>query len=113
MPHRVRDTTSASITVRGKKLDRLRPRRKPAKLAIVRIMLGGVRRPVHDELLAVLFDQRGEPLAVERRHMPRAAMRAIVVAGRRPLIGPDALAARAFVEVEKPGHNGFLRHDTN
>lgn len=72
-------------------------------------MLGGIRRPVHDKLIAVLFDQRGKPLAVERRHMPRAAMRAIVVARRRPLIGPDALAARAFVEVEKPGHANRLR----
>lgn len=97
-----------SIVVCSKKFDGLFSRGKAAKLAIVRIVLGGVRRPEHDELLAVLLDQRGERLAVERRHVPRAAMRAIVVARRRPLIDPDALTARAFVKVEKPGHANRL-----
>jgi hypothetical protein len=108
MPPRVRDTSPGSITVDRQEFDRLLARRKPAKLAIVRLMLGGVRRPEHHKLLAVLLDQRGERFAVERRHMPRAAMRAIVITCRRPLIGPDALAARAFVEVEEPGHASHL-----
>ena len=67
-------------------------------------MLRRLRRPEHDELLAFLFDQRGEFLAPKRRHVPRAAVRASVVAHAGPFIGPFAPATIAFVEVEKPGH---------
>ena len=40
--------------------------------------------------------------------MPRAAMRAIVVARAGPLIGPYPLAAGASIEVQEPSHAGLL-----
>ncbi len=67
-------------SVRGEKFQRLLARREAAKLAVVGFVLRGFGRPEHDELLAFLFDQRGEFLALEWRHVPRAAMRASVVA---------------------------------
>src|SRR6476660_1583964 len=39
-------------------------------------------------------------------------MRAFIVAHARPFVGPSALAARAFVEVEKPGHANLLGSQT-
>src|SRR3984893_14551110 len=75
-------------------------------------MLRGLRRPEHDELLAFLFDQRRKFLAIVRRHMPRAAVRTVVVAHAGPLIGPYPPAAGASVEVEKPGHASLLGSQT-
>src|SRR3974390_1944727 len=40
-------------------------------------------------------------------------MRAVVVAHTGPLIGPNAFAAGASVEVEKPGHANLPRNDPN
>src|SRR5712664_3422786 len=96
--------TTTRSPVRRQKLQRLLARRKTAQLAIVRIVFGGLGRPEHHEFLTVRFNQRGELFAVMWRHMPRAAVRTIVVAHRRPLIGPSPLAAGAFVEIQKPGH---------
>src|ERR1700737_1088444 len=88
------------------------PREGKRPLAIVGIMLRGLRRPEHDEFRAFLFDQRRKFLAVVRRHMPRAAVRTVVVAHAGPLIGPYPPAAGASVEVEKPGHASLLGSQT-
>src|SRR5450631_3175737 len=74
--------------VSGKKFQRLLARREAAEFTIVGIVLRRLRRPEHDEFLAVLCNQRGQRLAVVGRHVPRPAMRAVVVAHARPLIGP-------------------------
>jgi hypothetical protein len=95
--------------VRAEELQRLLSRWEAAKLAIVRIMLSRLRRPEDDEFLAFLFDDRRQFFAVIRRHIPRPAMRACVVAHAGPFIGPSASAARAFVEIEKPGHASLLK----
>jgi hypothetical protein len=75
-------------------------------------MLRRLRRPEHDELLALFFDQDGEFFAVARRHVPRAAMRTAIVAHAGPLIGPYPLATGASVEIEKPGHASLLGSQT-
>jgi hypothetical protein len=97
------------LLVSRQKLQRLLARREATKLAVVRFVLSGFGRPQNDELPAFLFDQRGEFLALKRRHVPRAAMRASVIAHAGPFIGPSAPATIAFVEVEKPGHASLLR----
>jgi hypothetical protein len=81
--------------------------RKATKLAIVGIMLGRTGRTERDELVAVLLDQFGQVLAVERRHMSRAAVRAIVVAHARPLIEPCPFATGTSVEIQKPSHEAY------
>src|SRR4051812_6946844 len=104
MPHRVRDTMLTSIPIRSEKLDRLLPRRKAAELAIVGIVLRGVRRQQYHELPTSLVNYRSEALALAGRHVTRAAMRTFVVAHAGPLVRPCAVATRAFVVIEKPGH---------
>src|SRR6202022_2125236 len=99
-----RGMTEKGSPVSGQELQRLLTRRKAPEFAIVRFMLRRFRGPQHDEFPAFLFDQRGEFLAVVRRHMPRAAMRTVIVAHAGPLIGPYPLAAAASVEIQKPGH---------
>src|SRR5258708_6698780 len=54
----------------------------------------------------------GQIVTVVRRHVPRAAMRTIVVAHAGPFVGPFPLAAGASVEVEKPGHASLLGSQT-
>ena len=53
---------------------------------------------------AARLDHLGQVLALRGRHVARAAMRALVVARARPLVGPRALATLAFIMIEKPGH---------
>ena len=55
-------------------------------------------------LVAISLNEFGHVFAVAGRRMPRAAMRAVVVAHAGPFIGPYPLAACASVDVEKPGH---------
>ncbi len=70
-------------------------------------MICGVRRTNSDKLFAILLDELSQVLAVKGRHMPRAAVRAVVVTRAGPLIEPYALAAGASVEIQKPGHAGL------
>ena len=44
--------------------------------------------------------------------MAGSAIRAIVVAHTRPLVGPSTPTTRAFVEIEKPGHASLLGSQT-
>src|SRR5258707_11753535 len=94
--------------VSGQKLERLFARGKTAHLAIVGIVFGCIGRAHSDKLVAILFNELSQTLTVEGRHMPCAAMRAIVVAHAGPLIGPYPPAACASVEIQKPGHAGLL-----
>ena len=75
-------------------------------------MLGCIGRANGDELAAVLLDKLSQVLAVEGRHIPRAAMRTFVVAHAGPLVGPFALAAGASVEIQEPGHASLLGSQT-
>src|SRR6476661_7336772 len=59
-------------------------RRKTTNLAIVGIVLGRIGRTYRNELVAVLLDKLGQVFTVKRRHMPRAAMRTIIVACAGP-----------------------------
>ena len=67
-------------------------------------MPGRVWRTNRNKLLPILLDKLSDVLAVEGRHVPRAAMRAVIVAHAGPLIGPYPLAAGASVEIQKPSH---------
>ena len=82
------------------------PRREAAYFAIIRIVLGRVGRSKCDETISILGDNVGEVLAIERRHVARFAMRALVVAGAGPLTGPYPAASVASIEVQKPRHAG-------
>jgi hypothetical protein len=101
-----------SCVHRSQKFLSLFTRRKTAHLAIVGIVICGVRRTNSDELVAVLLNKFGEVLAIKRRHMPRAAMWTIVVARAGPLIEPYAFAAGAPVKIEKPSHASLLGSQT-
>jgi hypothetical protein len=81
--------------------------RKATKLAIVGIMLRRTGRAERDELVTVLFDEFGQVLAIERRHMSCAAVRAIVVAHARPLIEPCPSATGTSVEIQKPSQEAY------
>jgi hypothetical protein len=73
---------------RSQKFLRFLERRKTAKLAVVGIVFGCVRRPERDKFVAVLLNNFCQVLTVEGRHMPRPAVRAIIVAHAGPLVGP-------------------------
>src|SRR4051794_26168032 len=47
-----------------------------------------------------------------RRHVACAAVWTFVVAHTGPLVGPDARAAGASIDVQKPCHAGLLRSQT-
>src|SRR6185437_12520752 len=85
------------------KLQRPLARRETAQFAVVRFVLRGFGRPEHDEFAAFLLDHGGEGITLERRHVPRAAMRTLVVTHAGPLVRPHPPAATAFVEVQEPG----------
>src|ERR1700675_3492686 len=68
---------------------------KPTTLAIVGIMPGRVWRTNRNKLLPILLDKLSDVLAIEGRHVPCAAMRAVVVACAGPLISPYAFATGA------------------
>jgi hypothetical protein len=78
--------------------------RKASNFAIVGLVLGRIGRADCDELVANLLDKLCQIFALERRHVPYAAMRAFVVAHAGPLVGPYPVAAGASVDIEKPGH---------
>ena len=69
-------------------------------------MLGCFRRPQHHVLAASFFNHMGQVVTVSGRHVPRAAMRTIVVAHARPLVSPIVAAVFACVVVEEPCHVG-------
>jgi len=83
---------------------RLRVRLEATQLAIVRVMLRGFRRLENNELSAAFLDDFGQVVALERRHMPRTAFGAVVVARAGPFVGPSRAAALADVVVAEPGH---------
>jgi hypothetical protein len=72
--------------------------------AVTRIALSRSWRAQHNVLGAVGLNHMSEIIALERRHVPRAALRAIVVAHRGPFILPCRAAARADVVIAEPGH---------
>src|SRR6266851_233503 len=89
---------------RSQKFLGLLTRRKAPDLFIVGLVLRRVGRTNCNKLVAILLNMLGQIITVVRRHVPRAAMRTIVVAHAGPLVGPYPLAACAFVEIEKPCH---------
>src|ERR1700744_4931093 len=98
-----------SSSVRAEEFERLLSRREAAKLAIVRIVFSRLRGPEDDEFLALLFDYRRQFFALIRRHIPCPTVRAFVITHAGPLIGPPAIAAGTFVEIEEPGHAHLQR----
>jgi hypothetical protein len=83
--------------------------RETAEFFIVRIVLRCIGRTHDDKVPAISLNKFGHVFAVAGRHMPRATMRAVVVAHAGPFVGPYPLAAGASVDVEKPGHGGLQR----
>lgn len=67
-------------------------------------MLSRVGRSEHDKLAAIFANDFGKVITVIRRHVPSAAVRAIVIAHARPFIGPLAAAPCAFVVIAIPSH---------
>src|SRR5438067_5065739 len=73
--------------------------REAAYLNVVRVVLRRAWRTQSDELTAMPPDNLRQVLAVERRHVPRAATRALVVARAGPLISPYPFASVASVKL--------------
>lgn len=68
-------------------------------------MFRRLRRPQHDKLATVRFDHFRQVVAFVRRHMPRTAIGAIVVAHARPFVAPFGIAASTFVVVAVPSRD--------
>ena len=101
-----RSNASLSRVDRNQEFLGLFPCREAAQFAIIGIVLGRVRRTKRDEFIRILSNNAGEVLAIERRHIARATMRALVIARAGPLIGPYPPASVASIEVQKPGDAG-------
>src|SRR5207248_669597 len=86
--------------------------REAAYLNVVRVVLRRAWRTQSDELTAMPPDNLRQVLAVEWRHIPRAAPRTLVVARAGPLISPYPFATITSVEIEKPSHPNLLGPQT-
>lgn len=77
--------------------------RKAFHPAIIRIMLGRLGRPHHDKFVVHSLNYLGQIFAVGGAHMPRAAVRTVVLARARPFVSPLIAAPRARVVIAEPG----------
>jgi len=80
---------------------------KRNQFQVLRRVFGIIRRTKGDEPLSLLLDNPRQIIAGIRRHVPRTALRAIVVTHAGPFVAPAAAAAIAGVVVQVPSHGAL------
>lgn len=68
---------------------------EPSDFAIIGFMFCGVGGPKNNKMTSATLDDLCQVVALEGRHVTRAATRTIVVAHAGPFIGPFIAAASA------------------
>jgi hypothetical protein len=89
---------------RGQEMLSLSACLKSSELLIIGAVLRGISRTKRDEFVVIFGNDFGEIITVVRRHMPCAAMRAVVVAHAGPLVRPRAAASSTLIMVAEPSH---------
>ena len=97
-----RDVTPGRIQFLRNMSFSLPARGKPRDFLVIRPVFGRARRPHDDKFSAEAFDNARQIIALVRSHVPKSAMRTIVVAHARPFVRPVGTTVGAFVAIAKP-----------
>ena len=81
---------------------RFAARRERLERAVIRVVLGRIGGAAYGKAVGTRDDDDGEIVTVVRLYVTGAAAGAVVVARRRPLVGPLVFAACAAERIAEP-----------